>query len=330
MSVRESGIASLSHLRGRSALTAFREQRLRDNLTRALPGITSVRAHYLYFVAHGGDPLSADEQARLARLLAARPDCAETSGDHGFLVVPRPGTISPWSSKATDILHNCGLHKIDRVERGVQWQVKMKSGSDANALVQAALGPRVHDRMTQVLLPDIEQVHALFDHAPARPLQSVDLLAKGRASLEQANRDMGLALNDDEIAYLLEQFLACGRNPNEIELMMFAQANSEHCRHKIFNCAWTIDGEDTDRSLFDMDPAHPREPPRPCAIRLQRQFRGDVRERRHLVLSRTRKPPLPGRGRKRGHPDEGGNPQPSHRHIPLSRRSNRLRRRNPR
>ncbi len=252
MSVSESGIASLSHLRGRSALTAFRAQRLRDSLTLALPGLSSIRADYLYFVAGRGDPLNADEEALLARLLAARPDCAKVSGDHGFLVVPRPGTISPWSSKATDILHNCGLHKVGRVERGVQWQVEMKSGGHANARVEAVLGPRVHDRMTQVLLADIEQVHALFDHAAARPLQSVDVLAEGRASLEQANRDMGLALNDDEIAYLLEQFLACGRNPNDIELMMFAQANSEHCRHKIFNCAWTIDGEDADRSLFDM------------------------------------------------------------------------------
>ena len=252
MSVREPGIASLLRFRGRSALTPFREQRLRDHLTRALPAFTSIRADYLYFVAHGGDPPSADEQALLTRLLAARPDCTKASDGHEFLVVPRPGTISPWSSKATDILHNCGLHRVERVERGVQWQIEMKTGGDADARVQAVLGPRVHDRMTQVLLPDIDQVHALFDHAPARPLQSVDLLAGGRASLDQANRDMDLALNDDEIAYLLEQFLACGRNPNDIELMMFAQANSEHCRHKIFNCAWTIDGEDADRSLFDM------------------------------------------------------------------------------
>ncbi len=252
MSARESGIASLSHLRGRSALTAFRAQRLRDRLTRELPGFTSVGADYLYFVERRGDSLSADEETLLARLLGARPACAEADEGHGFLIVPRPGTISPWSSKATDILHNCGLHKISRVERGVEWRVGMKSCADAGALLEAVLGPRVHDRMTQVLIPGIEKVHTLFDHAAAQPLQSVDVLAKGRATLDQANRDMGLALNDDEIDYLLEHFLACGRNPNDIELMMFAQANSEHCRHKIFNCAWTIDGEDANRTLFEM------------------------------------------------------------------------------
>ena len=253
MGVREPGIATISHLRGRSALTPFRAQRLHHSLSGELPGFSSITAEYLYFVELR-DALTGDHERLLAGLLDARPACADLGGNnsHSFLVVPRPGTISPWSSKATDIVHNCGLHGISRVERGVEWQVQMTAGEHAATLVEAIVAPRVHDRMTQAVIPGLDSVHTLFDRAAPRPLQSIEVVARGRSALEQANRDMGLALSDDEIGYLLEHFLALKRDPNDIELMMFAQANSEHCRHKIFNCQWTIDGEDQNRTLFAM------------------------------------------------------------------------------
>ena len=254
MRVREPGIATISHLRGRSALTPFRAQRLHDSLSRELPGFAAITAEYIYFVELR-DPLTDDQERLLAGLLDAQSACADAAGNdtYGFLVVPRPGTISPWSSKASDILHNCGLHAISRVERGIQWRIQMTTaGGDTDARLQTVVVPRIHDRMTQAVIASVDGAGALFEHAAPRLLQSVDIAATGRAALEQANRDMGLALSDDEITYLLEHFRELQRNPNDIELMMFAQANSEHCRHKIFNCQWTIDGEDQHRSLFSM------------------------------------------------------------------------------
>ena len=211
----------------------------------------SIDAEYLYFVEQR-EALAKSEEELLARLLDARPELAPASGGYSFIVVPRPGTISPWSSKATDIVHNCGLDKLSRIERGVQWTLQMDAGDSADNRLHAVLAPRVHDRMTQAIIADTEMAYTLFNHAAARALQSIDILAGSRSALDKANQDMGLALSDDEIAYLLEHFVAVGRNPNDIELMMFAQANSEHCRHKIFNCRWTIDGEDQRASLFDM------------------------------------------------------------------------------
>ncbi|NIP46550.1 MAG: phosphoribosylformylglycinamidine synthase [Gammaproteobacteria bacterium] len=248
MGDREPGIASLSHLRGRSALTPFRAQRLQESLTEAFPRLRRVDAEYLYFIERR-ETLDAEEQKLLERLLDARSPSAR---DYAFIVVPRPGTISPWSSKATDIVHNCGLGKVTRIERGTAWTVHSDSESDSDAAFASALAARVHDRMTQAVIADADQARALFDHTAARALRSVDIMAGGREALEEANRDMGLALSDDEIDYLLERFLSLARNPNDIELMMFAQANSEHCRHKIFNCRWTIDGEEQPASLFEM------------------------------------------------------------------------------
>ena len=243
MGVREPAIASLSHLRGRSALSPFRAQRLQRELARELPGLRSIDAEYLYFIERR-DALAQSEESLLARLLDALRESAPAAGGYSFIVVPRPGTISPWSSKASDIIHNCGLHKVSRVERGVQWTLQMDVGDATESRLRAVLAPWVHDRMTQAIIANTEMASALFDHATARVLQSIDMLAGSRGALEKANRDMGLALSDDEVDYLLEHFAALGRNPNDIELMMFAQANSEHCRHKIFNCRWTIDGAD--------------------------------------------------------------------------------------
>ncbi len=251
MGVREPGIATLTHLRGRSALTPFRAKRLTDGLARELPGLRRLDAEFLYFIEHDG-AFSASDRDLLYRLLDARRDSSAAAANGAFIVAPRPGTISPWSSKATDILHNCGLSKVTRVERGVRWMVQMSAGRHADGPLQAVLAARLHDRMTQAILPGIDDVRTLFDHTAPRPLRSVDVIAEHVEGLQKANREMGLALSDGEIGYLLEHFIALGRNPNDVELMMFAQANSEHCRHKIFNCRWTIDGRDQPMTLFDM------------------------------------------------------------------------------
>lgn len=163
-------------------------------------------------------------------------------------MVPRFGTISPWSSKASDIARNCGLAKIDRLERGIAYYVQGElSESDAQQVAA-----RLHDRMTQLVLDRLEGAAELFSHAQPRPLTAVDVLGGGRAALEKANVELGLALAEDEIDYLLKSFGELGRNPHDVELMMFAQANSEHCRHKIFNASWDIDGQAQDKSLFGM------------------------------------------------------------------------------
>ncbi|MGB8971395.1 MAG: phosphoribosylformylglycinamidine synthase, partial [Pseudomonas capeferrum] len=165
-----------------------------------------------------------------------------------FLVVPRLGTISPWASKASDIAHNCGLQSIQRLERGIAYYV---AGNLSEADAQA-VAAELHDRMTQRVLAQLEQASDLFSHAQPKPMTSVDILAGGRDALAKANVDLGLALAEDEIDYLVNAFQGLKRNPNDIELMMFAQANSEHCRHKIFNASWDIDGQAQEKSLFGM------------------------------------------------------------------------------
>jgi phosphoribosylformylglycinamidine synthase len=239
------------HLSGTSALSEFRRQRLLQSIRQILPELTDLRAGYVHFVDCEGK-LSKDETALLEALLnygAWGP--AEHAPKAPILVVtPRPGTISPWSSKATDIAHNCGLNKIRRIERGIQYSfASIKKLSPAQL---QALKPLIHDRMIEAVLESVEAASVLFEHTAPRPLQTVDILAEGRAALEKANRDLGLALAPDEIDYLLQQFRALKRNPTDVELMMFAQANSEHCRHKIFNASWTIDGQAREKSLFKM------------------------------------------------------------------------------
>lgn len=235
-------------LRGAPALSAFRHGKLLEQLTTKVPAVSAVYAEFAHFADVTG-LLTGDEEKVLARLLKYGPSVPvqEPSG-RLFLVLPRFGTISPWSSKASDIARNCGLAKIQRLERGIAYYVA-GALSDADAeLVAAAL----HDRMTQLVLGDLEQAAGLFNHAEPKPLTAVDVLNGGRAALEQANSDLGLALADDEIDYLVAAFVKLGRNPHDIELMMFAQANSEHCRHKIFNASWDIDGENQEKSLFGM------------------------------------------------------------------------------
>ena len=166
---------------------------------------------------------------------------------------PRPGTISPWSSKATDIAHNCGLEAIGRIERGTLWTVSQADGAGPlDASQTRRIAPLIHDRMTQAILSDHRQAPILFEQSSPAELHAVDIENSGKRALETANQSLGLALSADEIDYLLDAFKTEGRNPHDIELMMFAQANSEHCRHKIFNARWSIDGRARNESLFEM------------------------------------------------------------------------------
>ncbi|NNN26384.1 phosphoribosylformylglycinamidine synthase [Pseudomonas nitroreducens] len=235
-------------LRGAPALSAFRHGKLLDLLTQHVPAVTGLYAEFAHFAEVTG-ALNAEEEQVLARLLKYGPSVpVQEPAGRLFLVVPRFGTISPWSSKASDIARNCGLAKIERIERGIAYYV---SGELSEADVQA-VAARLHDRMTQLVLNQLEEASALFSHAQPKPLTVVDILVGGRAALEKANLELGLALADDEIDYLVKSFVEMGRNPHDVELMMFAQANSEHCRHKIFNASWDIDGQSQDKSLFGM------------------------------------------------------------------------------
>lgn len=235
-------------LRGAPALSAFRHGKLLEQLSQKAPAVTGVYAEFAHFAEVSGE-LGEAQQGVLARLLKYGPSVPvqEPSG-RLFLVLPRLGTISPWASKATDIARNCGLGQIQRLERGIAYYVQGELSEADAALVAQAL----HDRMTQRVVGRLEDAASLFSHAQPRPLSSVDVLGGGRAALEAANASLGLALADDEIDYLVNAFQGLARNPHDIELMMFAQANSEHCRHKIFNASWDIDGQAQEKSLFGM------------------------------------------------------------------------------
>ncbi|HSN39485.1 MAG TPA: phosphoribosylformylglycinamidine synthase, partial [Burkholderiales bacterium] len=241
----------LIRLRGRSALSAFRLQKLLQAVSDPLPGVR-IDAEYWHFV-QAARALSDAEHGQLERILTYGPAAAEVS-ENGqlLLVVPRIGTLSPWSSKATDIARHCGLEMVERIERGVAFWVTRGSTGGLTVREKAALLAHIHDRMTETVLESFDDAARLFQHFEPRPLASVDILGGGVAALVRANREMGLALSDDEIDYLAENFARAGRNPTDVELMMFAQANSEHCRHKIFNADWVIDGQPQPQSLFGM------------------------------------------------------------------------------
>ena len=239
-------------LRGRNALSEFRLKKLSQALKRTAPAVTAITAEYWHFVALKV-PLQPPQRKVLERILAYGPAPAEVSETGRlFLVVPRLGTISPWASKATDIAHSCGLESVERIERGVAYYISSRKGGPLDPAQQAALLPLIHDRMTETVMESFEAAAQLFQHFAPQPLTTIDLLSGGHEALERANREMGLALSDDEIDYLLENFRRMARNPTDVELMMFAQANSEHCRHKIFNADWIVDGKKKTKSLFGM------------------------------------------------------------------------------
>ncbi|ROR32802.1 phosphoribosylformylglycinamidine synthase [Inmirania thermothiophila] len=240
-------------LRGPVALSPFRRDRLLERLRARVPRIRALAAEYRHFV-RTARRLDGAEQARLARLLdyGEPPPAVRPEGER-LLALPRIGTISPWSTKATEIARNCGLDAVLRIERGTAYFLVTADGAPLAEGEVAALAPLLHDRMTESLLGADEDVEALlFAEAEPGPLARVDVLGRGRAALEEADRALGLALSDDEIDYLVEGFQALGRNPTDAELMMFAQANSEHCRHKIFNARWILDGRPQPHSLFEM------------------------------------------------------------------------------
>jgi phosphoribosylformylglycinamidine synthase len=246
-------MSDILFLRGAPALSAFRLQRLQDRLSAAVPAaasvIAAIDAEYWHVVRLRA-PLDAAASEQLGRLLEAQP-AVEGQGEL-FLVTPRVGTISPWSSKATDIAWNCGLAGVERIERGIAYRLRTRDGKPLDAALRAQVAAQLHDRMTETVFADFEATAELFRHFAPKPLASVDLQSGGRQALVAANSSLGLALSEDEIDYLVDIFGKAGRNPTDVELMMFAQANSEHCRHKIFNASWVIDGEARPETLFGM------------------------------------------------------------------------------
>ena len=221
-------------LPGRPSLSSFRLAKLQRSVRSAVPDSVSVAARFCHFVALER-ALEPSEQTILNRILDYGLNDSHII-EHGvlLLVTPRLGTISPWSTKATDIARRCGLSAVTRIERGVAYFVATHAYTDA-APVYARVAPLIHDRMTETVLPSLDSADALFRQFAPQPLTNVEVLRGGRARLERANRDMGLALAPDEIDYLHAHILRLKRDPTDVELMMFAQANSEHCRHKIFN-----------------------------------------------------------------------------------------------
>ena len=231
-------------LPGPPALSEFALRQLRELL-----GLKALHAEYVH-VLHLAEPFDAAELERAHSLLQYGPQqglptalASRSDAVRIATVMPRAGLISPWSSKATDIFHICGLGKLLRVERGVRWF--------AAAGLDESLAERLYDRMTEAPI-DEAAFERLFETQPPRPLARVAVLSGGQGALETANRELGLALAPAEVRYLMDAFAELGRDPTDVELMMFAQANSEHCRHKIFNATWTIDGQQQDHSLFNM------------------------------------------------------------------------------
>ncbi|SHI10421.1 phosphoribosylformylglycinamidine synthase [Pollutimonas bauzanensis] len=249
---------SIQHLLGSSVLSSFRRERLLQRFAELDLPVADINGRFEHYVWTETD-LAARDQQRLEQLLdyGVAAD-ADKEGRNALIlrVVPRFGTVSPWASKATDIAHNCGLQSLRRIERGIRYTLTPARGLlgaksiDAGQLAQIA--GCLHDRMTETVVDASFDGAALFASLPGKPIQTIDVLGLGQAALVEANRALGLALSDDEVEYLEAAFKQLGRNPTDVELMMFAQANSEHCRHKIFNAQWVIDGVEQQNTLFGM------------------------------------------------------------------------------
>ena len=245
----------LLHFEGGNALSAFRARTLLQALQRVDHRIAEVSARHVHWVRCGA-ALDAATHDKLAALLRYGEPAAQAAAGALVVVMPRLGTVSPWASKATDIAHNCGL-AVQRIERVTEYHLSLKrgllgAGKPLAADELSACAALLHDRMTESVAFERGAARHLFDEQPAPPLEHVDVLGQGVAALREANVRFGLALSDDEIDYLERAFTELKRNPSDVELMMFAQANSEHCRHKIFNAQFRIDGQDQPQSMFGM------------------------------------------------------------------------------
>ncbi len=237
-------------IQGDQALSSFRIQNLQRLLKAFTSKVSGITATYVHFV-QTNDELTQNEHSKLEALLSrAQSSKNETESNFELLVIPRFGTISPWSSKATDIAHNCGLEKVNRVERGVWYQFTLDSALTTQE--KEKLVSTLHDRMTESVSFSLDDGQKLFIEESKRELMQIPLGKNAKDALSKANQEMGLALAEDEIDYLIENYKALDRAPTDVELMMFAQANSEHCRHKIFNASWNIDGQLKQQSLFGM------------------------------------------------------------------------------
>ena len=232
-------------LPGAPAGSAFRRARQLERLQRLDGGVLALHSRYVHFIECVSAP-DAIQHAQLMRLLQLEPSAPLTEGPATLLVVPRRGTISPWSSKATDIAQVCGLSFVRRIELGILYHLEGKLTAP-----RAALGAVLHDRMTESVLDSTAAAESLFATSAPAPMVTI-ALSGGRGAIAAANQRLALALADDEIDYLYSTFKGLGRDPTDVELMMFAQANSEHCRHKIFNAEFVIDGVAQDKSLFAM------------------------------------------------------------------------------
>src|SRR5437870_4014418 len=247
-------MSSILRLRGSRAVSAFRLDKLNSRLAAIGSPARAAAAEHWHFV-ETARALDARETGVLEQLLHYG-EPAPAGGGRMLLVVPRLGTISPWSSKATDIARRCGLEAVRRIERGTAWFFSGDPAPDRGRILEL-----LHDRMTETVLGSLDEADALFRHHDPKPFAVVNVLARGRAALEDANAALGLALAPDEIDYLLAHYRGIARDPTDVELTMFAQANSEHCRHKIFNASWVIDGTPREETLFGMiKTTHARSP----------------------------------------------------------------------
>src|SRR5689334_8194293 len=264
----------LLRFRGGNALSPFRLEKLVRSLVMEAPQVSHICAEHWYFCEASRMP-DQRENASLESLLdPSAEERPESEGENPastgelLLVLPRPGTISPWSTKASDIVHHCGLPIVERLERGTAFYIQTKDEPFAElpSSAKEAVLAQIHDRMTEAVFTSFDDAERLFRHFAPAPLKTVDILSGGLLALQKANEEMGLALSPEEISYFADYFIRIGRNPTDVELMMFAQANSEHCRHKIFNAEWIIDGQPQAESLFSMIRNTHREHPRGTVV----------------------------------------------------------------
>jgi phosphoribosylformylglycinamidine synthase len=234
----------MKNVAGIAALSDIRRQNLLKQLQALDHGITAVDAEYVHFVDGGATP---GDDAQLKKLLTyGLAYTGQTTGEL-FLVTPRPGTISPWSSKATDIARNAGLKNVARIERGTAYYIQA-----AGKLHRQNVGEVLHDRMVESVLDSLDSAKQLFVASTPKPFATIDILAGGKDTLAKANKELGTAMDDGEIGYLVDAFTEIGRNPTDVEIMTFGAVNSEHTRHKIFNADWIVDGKKQPKGLFNM------------------------------------------------------------------------------